>query len=288
MTREENYLLVLLAGFLSTTSGLVYTFLIKSSHSNIIALLAGLMFLSIVVKMHTVVNINKGAGLPIPNQIFSWSSLVVLPSIPFFVNPASIERLMSMNLSLFAIYILTSISYEALFLLDLIVLLTAWIFMELVVFNEDTRKHSNIQSGKYLTIDHLRISFIFLYFLFLSFFGTGNIASLNSFDIPSVYCFQPVLNKIAQGIIFGIKIFIPFGIVTYYFRSLQSLVEIPIRGLVLVVLLMTDLMALNFFFLIKDEGSWLDIGQSVGHFIITLLFIVCISTNIRTVVFCKW
>ena len=36
----------------------------------------------------------------------------------------------------------------------------------------------------------------------------------------------------------------------------------------LMVLLMSDFMALHFFFLVSDQGSWQEIGTSLSHYVI--------------------
>ena len=40
------------------------------------------------------------------------------------------------------------------------------------------------------------------------------------------------------------------------------------RALFLLLLLMSDVMAVHFFFKVSPEGSWLEIGTSLSHFII--------------------
>jgi Phosphatidylinositolglycan class N (PIG-N) len=42
----------------------------------------------------------------------------------------------------------------------------------------------------------------------------------------------------------------------------------------MIVLTISDIMTLNFFYLVRDEGSWLDIGTSISHFTISNLLIL--------------
>ena len=122
--------------------------------------------------------------------------------------------------------------------------------------------------------DHLRIAFMFVYYIFISFFGTGNVASINSFDIASTYCFQTVFNPWIQGMVLAIKVLVPFLMVTLVFRSMDSTTVLPMKSIFLIILLLTDIMSMHFFFWVKDEGSWLDIGQSLSHFLINLVFVI--------------
>lgn len=42
-------------------------------------------------------------------------------------------------------------------------------------------------------------------------------------------------------------------------------------ALFMCVMAVTDVLTLNFFWLVRDEGSWLDIGTSISHFVIASL-----------------
>ena len=266
--REENYLLVLIAAFIAATVGLSFSSIIKNRNGCVISLVTVILIICTIVKIHTVTSIKQGNGLPLFNQVFSWLALIILPSISMFTEKHSPTRLIAVSLSLFSAYILTSISYEALFLVVLIMQLSLWIFMEFSWLAEIRKE------DQHLTLEHLRIVFMFLYFVFLSFFGTGNIASINSFDIATVLCFKTVFNPWILGTVMFIKVLIPTVMVVIFCCSLQNMISLPMRGLFLCMLVLTDLMALNFFFFVRDEGSWLDIGQSLSHFVITLVAII--------------
>lgn len=273
---EENYMLVVLGAFIIATLGVMYTFFVKDENNLIIALQTGLIVVCIFVKLHSVASINEGNGLPLMNQIFSWFIVTLSPMMVFMTNSRSISRLISTILSLFSIYMLTSISYETLFLVVLVLHMLTWVALEIHVFTQSSpayRKQQDDQN-QYLTLDHLRIAFMFVYFIFMSFFGTGNVASINSFHISSTYCFQTVFQPWIQGFILCVKVLIPLIMVIMIFRSMDSTAMLPMRGLFLVILLLTDIMTMHFFFWVKDEGSWLDIGQSLSHFLINLAFVI--------------
>jgi GPI ethanolamine phosphate transferase 1 len=48
----------------------------------------------------------------------------------------------------------------------------------------------------------------------------------------------------------------------------------------MIVLAISDVLTLNFFYLVRDEGSWLDIGTSISHFCISnflMLFVIALE-----------
>ncbi|GFT79498.1 GPI ethanolamine phosphate transferase 1 [Trichonephila clavipes] len=69
---------------------------------------------------------------------------------------------------------------------------------------------------------------------------------------------------------------IPFLIVSCVLRAINVCLKVSPRALFLLILLMSDFLGLHFFFLVKDTGSWLDIGTSLSHFIISITIIIFI------------
>lgn len=120
----------------------------------------------------------------------------------------------------------------------------------------------------------VRRSFFFVFFIVTAFFGTGNIASINSFDPASVYCFLTVFSPFVMGGLLLWKIAIPFVLVSCAFEAVQVTTQLSSKRLFLIVLVISDIMALHFFFLVKDYGSWLDIGTSISHYVVVMSFTI--------------
>jgi phosphatidylinositol glycan class N len=113
-----------------------------------------------------------------------------------------------------------------------------------------------------------------LLFINVAFFGTGNIASLSSFNLSSVYRLITVFNPFLMTALLIFKLLIPFCVLSAIFGIVSRALDLPPFSLFLLVLSTTDVMTLNFFFLVRDDGSWLEIGTSISHFCISSGFVV--------------
>uniref|UniRef100_A0A5F5PIG1 GPI ethanolamine phosphate transferase 1 n=1 Tax=Equus caballus TaxID=9796 RepID=A0A5F5PIG1_HORSE len=245
-----------------------------------------LQMLSMVLSMYVVYSTDnsllKKQGLPLINQIISWIILASSFVLPLLSPPILFERLFSILLSLMSTYILLSRGYEALFPLVLSCLMFAWIHMEQETLQQSgvscKQKVNSIQfiyntdltQLRQLCLDDIRRAFFLVFFLVTAFFGTGNIASVNSFDVTSVYCFLTVFSPFIMGALMMWKILIPFVLVMCAFEAVQLTTQLSSKGLFLMVLVISDIMALHFFFLVRDYGSWLDIGTSISHYVIVM------------------
>ncbi|XP_063128487.1 GPI ethanolamine phosphate transferase 1 isoform X3 [Rattus norvegicus] len=245
-----------------------------------------LQVLSTVLSMYVVYSTHhsllKKEGLPLLNQIVSWATLASSLVVPLLSPTALWQRLTSILLSLMSTYLLLSTGYEALFPLVLSCLMFVWIHVEQETLQQSgvscKQKLASIQftyntditQFRQLCLDDIRRAFFLVFFLLTAFFGTGNIASINSFDLASVYCFLTVFSPFMMGALMMWKILIPFVLVMCAFEAVQITTQLSSKGLFLVVLVISDIMALHFFFLVKDSGSWLDIGTSISHYVIVM------------------
>ncbi|XP_072880391.1 GPI ethanolamine phosphate transferase 1 isoform X1 [Hemitrygon akajei] len=256
-----------------------------------------LIVLSIYIVNSTHSSLVLKHGVPLVNQVISWATLASSLLIPLLSSTLIFQRLLSIYLSLMSTYLLFSTGYEALFPLLLSCLTFVWIHLEQETIQlhhvstvpklsqmDFTQKADNTEIRQ-LRLDDIRRSYFFIFFIVTAFFGTGNIASINSFDPASVYCFMTVFNPFIMGALMMWKILIPFVIVMCAFESIQVSTQLSSNSLFLIVLLISDIMALHFFFLVKDNGSWLDIGTSISHYVIVMsmtIFLLLLSRLAET------
>uniref|UniRef100_A0A8D0L4U0 GPI ethanolamine phosphate transferase 1 n=1 Tax=Sphenodon punctatus TaxID=8508 RepID=A0A8D0L4U0_SPHPU len=169
---------------------------------------------------------------------------------------------------------------DALFPLALTALMFAWINMEqetqhlrgvslkskltVLSFSYST----DITQFRQLHLDDIRRSFFFVFFILAAFFGTGNIASVNSFDPASVYCFLTVFSPFLMGGLLMWKIVIPFVLVSCAFEAVQVTTQLSSKRYCKYCIIA------HFFFLVKDYGSWLDIGTSISHYVLAMSFTI--------------
>lgn len=52
-------------------------------------------------------------------------------------------------------------------------------------------------------------------------------------------------------------------------HEFTHLFQVAVDKIFLIVLIYCDIMGLNFLFLVKNVGSWLEIGSSVSHYVIS-------------------
>ncbi|XP_054528067.2 GPI ethanolamine phosphate transferase 1 isoform X11 [Pan troglodytes] len=277
--RKPDISLVMGAGLLVLLLSLcVVTSLMKRKDSFIKEelLVHLLQVLSTVLSMYVVYSTQSSLlrkqGLPLMNQIISWATLASSLVVPLLSSPVLFQRLFSILLSLMSTYLLLSTGYEALFPLVLSFLMFVWINIEQETLQQSgvccKQKLTSIQFSyntditqfRQLYLDDIRRAFFLVFFLVTAFFGTGNIASINSFDLASVYCFLTVFSPFMMGALMMWKILIPFVLVMCAFEAVQLTTQLSSKSLFLIVLVISDIMALHFFFLVKDYGSWLDIG----------------------------
>ena len=186
------------------------------------------------------------------------------------------QRLIAFVIGFAPVFVILAISYETLFFFSFSMTLLLWLVFEIRLsrFNTSSSKSSTPQGFRSLRLDDLRLAVIFLFFVHVGFFGTGNIASISSFYLEPVYRLIPVFHPFSMSALLLLKILIPFFIVAAVINALNKQLQLPPFALFMLALSISDILSLNFFFLVTDNGSWLEIGQSISHFSIASLMIL--------------
>ncbi|UIZ28612.1 hypothetical protein KXD40_009309 [Peronospora effusa] len=179
-----------------------------------------------------------------------------------------VRRLIEVMLAFAPSFILLSIAYEVLFYVVLGSVLVSWFLLE---------SQASLESSSSMWREVQR-AFVFLLLVKIAFFGTGNVASMSSFEISSTYRFVTVFAPFTMGALLVGKILIPFMLVACTFHLILLLPSMSVSAQVkpprplpavryfLLVVAMSDVLALHFLFLVKNEGSWKEIGNSISMF----------------------
>ncbi|PRP89689.1 GPI ethanolamine phosphate transferase 1 [Planoprotostelium fungivorum] len=205
--------------------------------------------LSIVVVFSTEMSLQRKEGLPILNQQLNKHSVAAFPMMAT-LPPFHLDTLSSLFVTLAPTYVLLSISGSS--------QTAQW---------QGHFEHPNSDGhiGGCPNQSSLCLA---------AFFGTGNIASISSFEISSAFRFTTVFEPFLMTSLLVWKVIIPFALVALVFRVMSRRLRIFETGSLLLVVAFSDIMSLTFLFLIKTDGSWKDIGTSISHFAVSNAYIL--------------
>nr|POE54427.1 gpi ethanolamine phosphate transferase 1 [Quercus suber] len=247
----------------------------------------GLVALAIVVTRSSVASLQAKQGLPLGTQ----------------PRDHYLHRLAVIFLALGPMFIILTISYEGLFYVAIATTLVSWVRLEHRIQQYSSQRQSSstrttgvttplvpalsaarqrelaLETGDYraLTLSDARICLFFLFLLQSAFFSTGNIASVSSFSLDAVYRLIPVFDPFSQGALLLLKLLAPFALVSANLGILTRRLRLRGGSLFAVVMGIGDYLTLRFFWEVRDEGSWLDIGESISMFVIASLLCVFVA-----------
>ncbi|KAJ5731171.1 GPI ethanolamine phosphate transferase 1 [Penicillium malachiteum] len=266
----------------------------------------GLVLLALIVTRSSVSFLQARQGLPLGNQVVGWSVLGASVVLPFFhrIYPNShyLHRLMVIFLTFSPAFIILTISWEGLFYFVFCMTVLTWVRLEHAVYvhtGPNTTKSSESSNGSAVTaeskstasatvdgqtyyyrtlaVSDARVALFFLFLLQSAFFSTGNIASISSFSLNSVRRLIPVFAPFSQGALLIFQILIPFAIISANLGILNRRLQVGPSALFMVVMSISDVMTLNFFYMVRDEGSWLDIGMTISHYCIASILCIFVA-----------
>ncbi|KAI3660509.1 hypothetical protein MP638_000966 [Amoeboaphelidium occidentale] len=292
---EENFLLIVIGGLLILTIAVFSLIYIRKDQNSrgtelLVSFQSSLVLGSLLLVISTMSSLRAKEGLPLINQILSWLVLwtsLIVPMVFIRNTSKQIHKLIIVFLMFAPTMIFLTLSYETLFYSSLFLTFLSWLQLESALYNDEhTASSANTPSSKSITrkeeqltknsrpleLRDTRIGIFFLFFINCAFFGTGNVASVASFQISSVYRLTTIFSPFFMGGLLTLKILIPFLLLASTFNTISRNLQLPSFSLFLFTLSTTDIMTMNFFFLVRDYGSWLEIGTSISHFVIACLF----------------
>ncbi|CAE7174104.1 hypothetical protein PTNB85_03612 [Pyrenophora teres f. teres] len=275
----------------------------------ILSIQLGLVLLSMIVTRSSIGYIQAREGIPLGVLTVGRATLLTSLFVPqlhgLYPNSHYVHRLVVIFLQFAPTFIILSISYEGLFYFAFCMCLFSWMRLEHQVYvhgkssdasstttttaiatnpakatmDAASDRLASLQQGEYrsLSLGDARIALFFIFFIQSAFFSASNIASVSSFSLDAVYRLIPIFDPFSQGALLMLKLMAPFAALSANFGLLNRRLGVAPSALFMVVMAVSDVMTLSFFYMVKDEGSWLDIGTTISHFVIASLLGVFVS-----------
>eukprot|EP00835_Amoeboradix_gromovi_P001835 NODE_92_length_21718_cov_0.361950.p9 type:complete len:245 gc:universal NODE_92_length_21718_cov_0.361950:7355-8089(+) len=175
------------------------------------------------------------------------------------------EKIIGLYLGCLPLYIILSLKYEPLFYSVYFVVL----FMFYLIEKDASQQGPGVPYKLYL-----RLGMFLLLFIYTSFFSTGNLASFGSFSLASIDRFTTKFDPFLMGALLLLKILIPFILTSAVVYGVAITWHIKPVIIYFTSVAFSDIMTIRFFYSIRTQGSWLEMGTSMTRYLIASLFIV--------------
>lgn len=232
---------------------------------NVIYLQLALIGSSIYSISKAVISLQNKEGLPRWVQALDWFNLLFSLVVPYYLhhlhpNRNYKVRYLIIYLTLAPTFLILTISFEALFYVLFSMMLFEWIYIE-------SRFRTPAQKWTQL----LRVALIGFFDLQIAFFGTGNVSSISSFSLESVVRLIPIFDPFSQGALLMFKLIVPYILLSIALGLMNIRLHLKIFTISTFLISLSVILSLNFFFMVKTEGSWLDIGLTISNYCLAIL-----------------